>query len=48
MEQTTSTITELKAQAYDLIAQMEQYQNLMKQLQEKLMDLNKQIQEFSK
>jgi hypothetical protein len=43
-----TTINDLKAQAYDLIAQMEQYQVVLRQLQEKLIETNKQIEEMSK
>jgi peptidoglycan hydrolase CwlO-like protein len=49
MEQTPiTTINDLKAQAYDLIAQMEQYQAAIRQLQENLVETNKQIEEMSK
>lgn len=42
------TVTELKAEAYDILAQIEAYQFRIQELQKSLMDKNKEIEEAMK
>lgn len=42
------TVTELKAEAYDILAQIEAHQFRIQELQKSLMDKNKEIEEAMK